>query len=93
MKNDMIKGQVQLTKNNVPSDWSFEAADFINKCLQIKPANRLGANGPIEIKQHLWLKNLDWEVLIDKHLKSPLNIDVIFMEIKYRLRTKTLRAY
>jgi serum/glucocorticoid-regulated kinase 1/serum/glucocorticoid-regulated kinase 2 len=38
----------------------MEAADFINKTLQRKPSNRLGLNGPAEIKQHIWLKDVDW---------------------------------
>jgi serum/glucocorticoid-regulated kinase 1/serum/glucocorticoid-regulated kinase 2 len=38
----------------------MEAADFINKTLQRKPANRLGLNGPKEVKSHVWLKDVDW---------------------------------
>lgn len=49
----------------------MEAADFINKCLQRKPANRLGLNGPSEVKQHVWLKDFNWSALMDKTLKAP----------------------
>lgn len=38
----------------------MEAADFINKTLQRKPSNRLGLNGPNEVKSHIWLKDIDW---------------------------------
>jgi len=38
----------------------MEAADFINKSLQIKPSNRLGLNEPQEVKTHIWLKDIDW---------------------------------
>ena len=43
----------------------MEAADFINKCLQRKPANRLGLNGPNEVKQHVWLRDVDWTPIIE----------------------------
>ncbi len=43
----------------------MEAADFINKCLQRKPANRLGLNGPNEVKQHVWLRDVEWQTIIE----------------------------
>ena len=42
--------QVQIKRSELPDGWSLEAADFINKCLQRKPGNRLGLNGPSEVK-------------------------------------------
>ena len=42
--------QVQIRKNEIPDGWSIEAADIINRLLQRKPANRLGLNGPNEVK-------------------------------------------
>jgi len=63
--------QVQLKKHEVPEGWSLEAADFINKCLQRKPTNRLGLNGPSEVKQHVWLRDFDWQALIEKRLQAP----------------------
>jgi len=44
----------------MPENWSLEAADFINKCLQRKPGNRLGLNGPSEVRNHIWLRDFDW---------------------------------
>jgi len=49
----------------------MEAADFINKCLQRKPANRLGLNGPQEVKQHVWLKDVNWQSIIEMKVPSP----------------------
>jgi len=40
----MISKQVQLKHNDIPEEWSYEAADFVNKLIQRKPENRLGAN-------------------------------------------------
>lgn len=48
----------------------MEAADFINKTLQRKPANRLGLNGPNEVKQHIWLKDVDWQSIIEMKTKA-----------------------
>ena len=63
--------QIQIRKHEIPDDWSLAAADFTNKCLQRKPANRLGLNGPAELKQHVWLRDYDWKGLIEKRLKAP----------------------
>lgn len=49
----------------------MEAADFINKCLQRKPANRLGLNGPNEVKQHVWLRDFNWQLLLEKKMEAP----------------------
>jgi len=68
IRDNIIKNQVHLKKADVPEGWSLEAADFINKCLQRKPANRLGLNGPSEVKQHIWLKDIDWQAVIEKRL-------------------------
>ena len=58
---DMIFAkQVQIKRSELQPGWSLEAADFINKCLQRKPGNRLGLNGPSEVKNHIWLKDYNW---------------------------------
>ena len=61
IRDAMIEKQVHITKSDIPEGWSIEAADFINKLLQRKPANRLGLNGPAEVKNHMWFKGLDWQ--------------------------------
>ena len=58
--------QIKIRKDNIPDNWSKEAADFINKLIERKPTNRLGNDGPEEVKQHKWLKGVDWNKLIDK---------------------------
>ena len=45
--------------------------DFINKCIWRKPANRLGLNGPDEVKAHPWFANYDWERLYRKEIVAP----------------------
>ena len=69
---DMIFAkQVQIKRSDLPDGWSLEAADFINKCLQRKPGNRLGLNGPTEVKQHIWLRDYDWDELLAKRIDAP----------------------
>lgn len=55
IRDAILAKQVQIKRYDVPEGWTLEAADFINKCLQRKPANRLGLNGPDEVKGHIWL--------------------------------------
>jgi len=56
---------------DIPIGWSKEAADFINRTIQRKPINRLGLNGPEEIKNHPWLKEYSWTQLHNKQIISP----------------------
>ena len=53
----------------MPQGWSLEAADFVNKLIQRKPINRLGLNGPAEVKEHAWFKNYNWQHLENKLVK------------------------
>ena len=43
----------------------------MNKLIQRKPINRLGLNGPKEVMEHPWFKNIDWAKLTKKDMKSP----------------------
>lgn len=71
IRDSIFAKQVQIKKFDVPEGWSYEAADFINKLLQRKPANRLGLNGPDEVKSHIWLKDTDWAAVVAKTLPAP----------------------
>jgi serine/threonine protein kinase len=71
IKEKIMSQQVQVKKNMVPQGWSIESADFINRLLQRKPANRLGLRGPTEVKEHPWFKNYDWKNLYLGKLKAP----------------------
>eukprot|EP01017_Pseudomicrothorax_dubius_P029720 TRINITY_DN3642_c0_g2_i2.p1 TRINITY_DN3642_c0_g2~~TRINITY_DN3642_c0_g2_i2.p1 ORF type:complete len:397 (-),score=98.24 TRINITY_DN3642_c0_g2_i2:327-1517(-) len=71
IKEQVLARQVQIRKADVPDGWSLEAADFVNRLIQRKPANRLGLNGPMEVKGHPWLKNFPWTRLLNKELTAP----------------------
>jgi hypothetical protein len=39
--------------------------------IERKPSNRLGINGPAEVKSHPWIRNFPWQKLIKKELQAP----------------------
>lgn len=63
--------QIQLVDSDIPRSWSTSVISFINKMLKRKPQERLGANGPSEIKSHPWLSSVDWKALFEKRVKAP----------------------
>ena len=71
IRDAILAKQVQLKKTDMPEGWSLEALDFTNKLLQRKPQNRLGVNGPQEVKNHAWLKDVDWGKILQKALEAP----------------------
>jgi serine/threonine protein kinase len=71
IRDQILAKQVQIKRNEIPEGWSLEAADFVNKLIQRKPINRLGLDGPIEVKNHPWLKNFPWQKLMNKELDPP----------------------
>ena len=71
IKQLIISKQARIEEDEIPDDWTFESADFINKLLLRKAKKRLGANGIIELKNHIWMKDVDWESLINKKIKPP----------------------
>eukprot|EP01017_Pseudomicrothorax_dubius_P014191 TRINITY_DN1659_c0_g1_i4.p1 TRINITY_DN1659_c0_g1~~TRINITY_DN1659_c0_g1_i4.p1 ORF type:complete len:445 (-),score=86.95 TRINITY_DN1659_c0_g1_i4:143-1477(-) len=72
IKEAILARQVQIkNRQEIPDGWSNEAADFVNRLIQRKPANRLGTNGPEEVKNHPWLKNFPWTKLMSKELVPP----------------------
>ena len=74
--------QVQIKKSEIPEGWSLEAADFINRLIQRKPINRLGLNGPEEVKNHPWIKDYPWKKLMEKELEAPYVPNVNFSRNK-----------
>ena len=47
IRDQILAKQVLIKVDEIPKGWSFEAADFINRLIQRKPAKRLGTNGPV----------------------------------------------
>ena len=51
--------------------WSLEGGDFINRMIKRKVRKRLGFYGINEIKNHAWFRDINWNELLMKKLKSP----------------------
>lgn len=71
IREQMMIRQVQLKKNDVPAGWTLEAADFVNKLIQRNPTQRLGSNGPQDVKNHSWLSDVQWRRMYEKRIESP----------------------
>lgn len=63
---------ITLKPQDLPLDWSHDAADFINKVneyydfklLTRKASSRLGFNHISEIKYHPWFRNTPWKKIL-----------------------------
>lgn len=71
IRNHILSKQVQIKRHEIPPGWSIEAADFVNKTLQRKPINRLGLNGPEEVKAHPWFKDYPFDDLLNGLVAAP----------------------
>ena len=71
VRDAVMAKQVVVHRQEVPQGWSLEAADFINKLIQRKPGNRLGSNGPEEVKAHPWFASIKWGALHEKTIPAP----------------------
>ena len=74
IKSKILTTQAKVKKDMIPKGWGIESADFINRLIQRKPANRLGLRGPTEVKEHTWFKNYDWKNLYLGKLESPFKV-------------------
>lgn len=88
IKEKIMSKQVRIKEGDIPLGWSIEAADFVNKLIQRKPANRLGIMGINELYSHSWFKNFNWKDLHDRKMKAPFipkfddNFDSKYCNIK-----------
>ena len=71
IKDVVMKKQFSISKSEIPKGWSLSAIDFVNQWIQRKPLNRLGFNGPEEVKEHSFLKDVNWRDLVNKNTKPP----------------------
>lgn len=59
---------------NRVSPASTETPDVLlngKQLIQRKPINRLGLNGPKEVKNHPWLAHFPWDKLLNKKIEAP----------------------
>ena len=71
IKQLIIAKQAKLNESDIPEGWGIQSMEFINSLLQRKPKKRLGYGGISEIKNHEWMKDIDWDLLERKKLEAP----------------------
>ena len=100
IKEAVLAQQIHVHRKQLfENGWTFESGDLINKLLYRKPHKRLGCNGIKEIKEHSWFKNINWEELLNKQMKSPFvpkdgdNFDKRYCEGIEHIDTQTKERY
>ena len=101
IKEKIMSKQVKIGRTDIPNGWSIEAADFINKLIQRKPSNRLGAYGIQEIKAHPWMKYYVWKDVYLEKVKAPFtpstnmeeNFDSTYCNVPERIGINTQERY
>jgi hypothetical protein len=71
IKDQMFSKEINVKASEIPPNWSTEAADFINKLLRRKSKERLGKGGIIELKEHSWLRGIQWTDIYKKEVITP----------------------
>ncbi|CAK60381.1 unnamed protein product (macronuclear) [Paramecium tetraurelia] len=71
IREQMLSKQAAIKRQEIPPGWNIQAGDFANQLLQRKPQNRLGSNGPDEVKEHPWFKDFNWQKLENKIMVAP----------------------
>ena len=100
IKHLVLQKQAKIDEDDVPEGWCLESVDFINKCLKRKESRRLGYNkGVIELKNHPWFENFDWDGLYNKTISAPFvpkkagNFDKKYCEGIEKISETTLERY
>ena len=100
IKHLVLRKQARIDDEDIPMGWSYESVDFINKCLKRKYNRRLGYNnGVIDLKEHEWFSNYNWEKLFNKKLNAPFipkkggNYDRKYCEAIEKLSDTTFERY
>ena len=71
IKEQMMSKQIYVDIEMIPSYWSEEAADFINKLLIRKDIKRLGFDNELDIQNHPWFYDINFDKIIKKEYISP----------------------
>ncbi len=74
-KENIINFQAQIYKKDIKDlkyDFSNECIKFINGLLMRNYKERLGYNnGVLDLKNHPWMKDINWELMKEKQLIAP----------------------
>ena len=70
-KEELSTKMIYLNPGEQAKGWSDDVTDLLNNLLKRKPEERLGYNGSIEIKNHQWFKDINWDELEKKITVPP----------------------
>ena len=73
IKEQMMNKQIYIDEEMIPLGWSEESADFINKLMVRKDTKRLGFYNDIDIKNHPWFFDIDFDELVKKKIEAPFS--------------------
>ena len=62
--------------------FSGELKDLLSKLLNKDPNKRIGLSSKVELKNHPWFKDIDWDKLSRKGINPPLNLVKMKKEIE-----------
>lgn len=68
---NILAGRFEFPEETPMSD---NAKNLIIKLLNSIPKTRLGSNGALEIQEHPFYDSLNWEVLFNKELEPPMQV-------------------
>ena len=103
-KENILNYQAQIYKKDIKDlkyDFSIECIKFINGLLMRNYKERLGYNnGVIDLKNHSWMKDINWELMKEKQLIAPFipdknsfNFDKKYCENVEKIDNQTLGRY
>ena len=77
IKENILCKEIKVKKNDLNNNlfFDFSICNFVNLLLKRKPNLRLGYNGIYEIKEHDFLKDVNWKKIEKKEIKSPFHIN------------------
>ena len=100
IREDVLKKQVYIKKENLPPGWKSDCIEFCNLLLMRKPQKRLGFNnGIVELKNNAFFKGFNWELLESKKMEYPFipsstsNFDKSFCEHDDPIYAETIERY
>ena len=107
IKEVILHKQAKITFNDINKNdkkyynwnWSLNSIEFINGLLMRKPKERIGYNGIRELKEHKWMKNVKWDDILNKKMKSPFipkgeeNFDKSYCESYDKIGEETIERY
>ena len=101
IKDVILCKQAKINFCDLPCNYSKDFASFINGLIIRKPNLRLGfKNGFVDLFNHPWLKNVNWNLIKEKKIKAPFipdlnveNYDKEYCEMSEKIGNDTLERY